>query len=361
MATHFRLATFNCENLFNRARVLNLRNKEKGSELLAKIGQLQAILEKDAYSPADKTKILAFEKELSLYIQIEEDRGKLFIGRGTTRRVSASGRAAWDGAVSFRRSNFSETPRASTAKVVDAVAADVLALVEIENRPTIDAFNSNLLTKKFPFNMLIDGFDPRGIDVGLLSKLPIVNIQTHIFDRDTQGRVFSRDCLEIEMKTKKGQSLFVLVNHFKSQGFGDPADNDSKRTKQAKAVAKIVSTRFDLSKDLVAVMGDFNDTPGRPPNTLASLLGLPGLTDVLQLQFADVAQRWTYHFKKNEQIDFILISDALKKTFVAAGVERRGMFKIESQSISGEMPFPEVTSAATAASDHAAVWADFKI
>lgn len=361
MATSFRLATFNCENLFSRAKVLNLRSNEKISNLLNRIAELEALLEKETYSPADQRAILALEKELSFYIEITEDRGKLFSGRGDTRKVVAKGCGDWDGAISFRRASFIDRQRENTAKVIKTVNADVQALIEIEDRPTIDAFNSQLLGIGFAYNMLIDGFDPRGIDVGLLTKLPILNVKTHIFDKDAGGRIFSRDCLEVELQLKKGTSLHLLINHFKSQGFGVAADNDAKRERQTKAVASIIKARFDLSQDLVAVLGDFNDSRNRPPNTLRPLLGMKGLTDVLELQFADETDRWTYHYKKNEQIDFILVSDALKQAFKAAGVERRGMADLASNTTSGETPFPNVTGPADSASDHAAVWADFKV
>jgi len=361
MATDVRLATFNCENLFSRAKVLNLRSNEKTDEILKRIAVLQALLVRDAYSPADKKQILALDKELSFNIEITEYRGKLFVGRGEIRRVSAAGRHAWDGGIAFRRATFSEQQRQNTALVIKKVAADVQCLVEIEDRPAIDAFNSQVLSRAFPYNMLIDGFDPRGIDVGLLTKRPILNVKTHIFDKDALGRIFSRDCLEVEVQVRNGVSLHLLVNHFKSQGYGAAKDNDAKRQRQAKAVARIIQDRFDLSTNLVAVLGDFNDAPNRPPKALRPLLGLTGLSDVLELQFANSADRWTYHYKSNEQIDYILVSDALKAAFRTAGVERRGMQDLTKISTAGEVQFPSVSGPADAASDHAAVWADFTL
>lgn len=182
--------------------------------------------------------------------------------------------------------------RENTAKVIQSVKADVQCLVEVEDRPSIDAFDGDLLKSAFRYNMVIDGFDPRGIDVGFFSKLPIRSLRTHIFDVDSDGkRVFSRDCLQVELETPSGASLHLLINHFKSQGYGVAAENDAKSTKQATAVAKIIKADHNLSKDLVAVVGDFNDAPARQPLTLKPLLGVPGLHDVLALQFPTAADR----------------------------------------------------------------------
>ena len=57
------------------------------------------------------------------------------------------------------------------------------------------------------------------------------------------------------------------------------------------------------------------------------------LHDVLALQFKnDMDKRWTYHYKKHEQIDYILISEALKTKFgdAEAKVIVREIEKIES-------------------------------
>lgn len=360
MPNRYRIATFNCENLFNRAKVLNLRSHEDTGALLDQVAKLEGLLQKDTYNPATKAAILKLAKELSPYVDIAEDRGKLFTGTGANRRITASGRGGWDGGIVFRRASFKDQQREMTAKVIAEVDADIQALVEVEDRLSVDAFSRQLLaSQKFEFNMVVDGFDPRGIDVGALSKYPIVGIRTHIFDRDADGRVFSRDCLELDIQLKAGRTLHLLVNHFKSQGYGDASSNNAKRLRQAKAVRKILGDQYDLSKDLVALVGDFNDSPSSAP--LAPVIQLQGLNDVLASTFPNAADRWTYHYRKNEQIDFILVSDALHQCLRDAGVERRGMPRLSKNTVSGEIPFSGVTGTSTAASDHAAVWADFVI
>lgn len=117
--------------------------------------------------------------------------------------------------------------------------------------------------------------------------------------------------------------------------------------------------RYNLAQDLVMVAGDMNDTPGSNP--MQPLIGLPNLFDVLALKFGNNAQqRWTYKYKNQlNQIDFPLVSKPLKDGFQDAGIERRGIHGV--QAITGQPAFASVTSASTAASDHGAVWAEFKV
>lgn len=339
MSKLFRLSTFNCQNLFNRARILSLADHARVADLMDQAGQLAALLAARTHSAASRRRIAELEQALARYVEITGEHS-----------------------LRFRRRAFAGEQRDLKAKVIRAVDADVQCLVEVEDRSALEAFNRGALHGAFGHNMLISGFDLRGIDVGLMSKLPIRSLRSHLFDRGTDHqRVFSRDCLEAELALPDGRALHLLINHFKSQGHGDPRRSDAQRRHQAGAVARILAERHDLTQDLVAVLGDFGDSPQRQPQCLAPLLRLEGLSDVLALQLAIPDDRWTVHQGRNEQADYILVSDALKATFRQAGLERRGMPDLERHSISQERPFAEVASGAHAASEHAAVWADFEV
>lgn len=358
-----RIATFNTENLFSRAKVLNFKNNAEGDKILAKIAVLQDLLEAEIYN---KPRIFTLYNELNEYIIIAEERGKLFSRRGfAIVGIKAKGVADWDGTIVFKRDKFSDTTRTNTATVLKKLKADICCLVEVENRDVLSSFNAEMLgVQKFPFNMSIDGNDDRGIDLGLLSNYPIKNIRTHIFDKEkstSRSYIFSRDCLEVELEISAGKSLHILCNHLKSKGFSkSQLSSDTRRKLQANQIKKILNTNYNLNNDLVVVLGDFNDTPDSKP--LKELLATPDLFDVLQLQFQnDNNERWTYFYKKLYQIDYILVSKALKNLFVKAGVERRGLFDIEKLSGGLIKPFEGITAASNAASDHGAVWAEFNL
>jgi endonuclease/exonuclease/phosphatase family metal-dependent hydrolase len=88
---------------------------------------------------------------------------------------------------------------------------------------------------------------------------------------------------------------------------------------------------------------------------------VPNLFDVLALQFPNPADRWTYHYTKNEQIDYVLVSKPLRNALSSAGVERRGIFEVDKFTAGGTKSWPSVDSHRNAASDHGALWADFNI
>jgi len=372
--TTFRIASFNVENLFARPKVFNFRDKSIGDALLKRIGDFRTILKKKSYTPSDKATLVneytggggtKHKPPLKNFIEVREDRGKLW--KKQNRKivgVNANGIGDCDLTVEFKKANFSEIGRANTGKVIRSVKADVACIVEADNRPSLKKFDTDVLHSKYRYEMLLDGNDQRGIDVGLYSRFPIGGIWTHMFDGTGSSKTFSRDCPEYEVLLPNGKSLFILCNHLKSKGYGSQATSNARRKRQAKAIAKILKG-YDLAKDWVVVAGDMNDTPQSSP--LKPLMDVPNLFDVLARQFPDEPQkRWTYHYKSFEQIDYVLVSKPLYDRFIKAGVQRRGMYNLKKLTasdpiIGNETQYPTVTHWTNAASDHGAVWADFDL
>ena len=348
-----RLATFNVENLFSRAKVLNLASTEDNDELVSAAFRdaesLRRILRKTTYSAVDKTAVQEIlDGDSGKFLAVEVDRGKLF--RGRTNQVIAGGRADWYGRVTFKRAAINDEATVNTGRVIKALKADAVCVVEVEDRDTLADFNSQVLAaKRFKHVRVLEGIDPRGIDVGLVSNLETRDIRTHIDDPGVSGKpVFARDCTEFELMLPGGRSLWFLCNHFTSK-FSD--QTGKRRRPQAERVVSILE-RFDLAQELVAVAGDLNDTPGS--DALAPLLNHHGLHNVAD-RIADAEDRWTIEFRgAREQIDFILVSTALMEHFSSVTIERRGMMASTNR-------FPEVTTEANAASDHAAMVAEFDL
>ena len=137
--------------------------------------------------------------------------------------------------------------RAIPRRVIKTIDADVLGVVEAENRPALMRFCKDVMpaVEGTPYDhiMLIDGNDERGIDVGLMTKkkFNIVSIASHVDDEDEDGLIYSRDCAQFEIETADGNTLIVLANHFKSKGFGTPAASNAKRKRQAARTADDLS------------------------------------------------------------------------------------------------------------------------
>jgi hypothetical protein len=112
---------------------------------------------------------------------------------------------------------------------IAAVDADVLALQEVENLDALRRFNRDLLAQPYAYEVLVEGNDPRFIDVAVLSRLPIANVTTHRFEvhpDDPMTPVFGRDLLELQVfnQTRGRKLLTLFVTHLKSKfvPFDDP-------------------------------------------------------------------------------------------------------------------------------------------
>lgn len=215
---------------------------------------------------------------------------------------------------------------AKALKEPDGNLPDILCFQEVENIQAIRIFNQRYLNDYYPYSLLIDAYDPRNIDVGLLSKFPIKEIRSHIDDVNDDGdRIFSRDCLEVTIDIPNDSNLTLFLNHLKSklvikqkdesdENYHDRILQSHERRKgQADKVAEYIEERFDGNHDdsLYAVVGDFNDTPESP--WIAPLVNSPYLTDLLR-EHRPSNDCWTYYWRSKgrlSQIDFILASKSL--------------------------------------------------
>ncbi|HCX82788.1 MAG TPA: endonuclease/exonuclease/phosphatase [Rhodoferax sp.] len=369
-----RLATFNVENMFDRAKALNGKNWAEGKPALEAQKELNALFEKPSYSVSDKKKMLKLLTDNGLLktddsplLLLRKIRGQLIKRpRVGDAEIVASGRKSWIGWVELKTEPVNETATLNTARVLHAMAADVQAVIEAEDRTTLRLFNAQVIKdiggRPFDHVMLVDGNDERGIDVGLMtkSKYPILSIRSHVDDTDTKGAIFSRDCAEYEIELSKGKRLWVLVNHFKSKGYGSQAANDAKRKRQAQRVRELYDAHLQAGDSLVAVVGDLNEIPGNGPMDPLLRQGST-LRDISSHPKFDSGGKAGTHGNcgPSAKLDYILLSPNLYSKVTAAGVERRGMWG----GVNGTLwpHFEEVGNADEAASDHAALWVDLDI
>jgi endonuclease/exonuclease/phosphatase family metal-dependent hydrolase len=347
---NLKISTLNCENLFSRPKIFYAQNP---SALLIAVNELNESLRQAVFNHERIEELL---DQLKGYAYIIDVKGK---------HTSAPGAADWLGWVELSRSRNTDAAIHNTARVIAEIDADIQCLCEVENRPVLCAFHDQLLwptflkpagKRSFSYILAIDGNDDRGIDVAVMSRWPIVNMKTHIYETTTymgkKTKMFSRDCLEVGVQLDQGILITILVNHFKSMGYnpiGDP-NSDQRRRQQAQRVAEIAGT-YPLEHDYLVIAGDLNS----PPSSLSlePLVNHPQLYNVnLQLP---PTERGTYR-TGNQQLDYLFVSSALQQRLKGVYIERRGVFaKTKWQ------PFNTVTSHATAASDHSAVVAVFQI
>ncbi|AOG08171.1 endonuclease/exonuclease/phosphatase family protein [Agrobacterium sp. RAC06] len=371
-----RLAVYNVENLFDRAKAMNLETWEDGRPVLEKFAALNALLGEVTYTPTDRSKMadlivdLGMEKsDTGPFVILRRNRGGLLKRPKTGGiEITASGRADWVGSLELRDEPINEHAMRNTARVVRDLKADALGVVEAESRPVLKAFSDEILASvggnPFRHVMLIDGNDERGIDVGLMSGplFPIGRMRSHVDDRLPDGSdriIFSRDCPEFEVTTASGNRLLVMVNHFKSKGFGGKVESDRRRKAQASRVAEIVEERLAEGWEHIAVIGDLNDTPDSDP--LSPLLKTADLTDAFDHpSFDNGGYEGTYGLSNpGNKIDYLLLSPKLFDKVEKGGVIRTGMWP-------GSRPkrwetYEELKRPQDAASDHAALWVDLDL
>lgn len=372
-----KIAAFNVENLFDRAKALNLDAPSETSLILKAVAELNSLIEEASYSAANKARMIELLQLLDLaksdqgdFALLRKIRGK-FIKRlkaPSRLEVVASGRSDWVGWIELRNEPVNATAIMNTGRVIRDVDADVLAVIEAEGRIELKLF-SNIVLKEVagtPYEevMVIDGNDDRGIDVGIMTTrgYHIGGMRSHIHDQDTNGRtIFSRDCPEFEITTPSGNTVWVLPNHFKSKFGGDNAASRSKRTLQAVRTAEIYNRLRSEGNEYVVVLGDLNDTPDSDPlQPLLSGTDLREISDHPNFDTGQFAGRGTYgNGNDNNKIDYLLLSPPLYDLVTGAGLFRMGAWP-GKRSPKWQI-YPEIESEVHVASDHHVIWADINI
>lgn len=132
---------------------------------------------------------------------------------------------------------------------------DILVLQEIENVKVLEKIMKEAMPGNKYFMALIEGDDSRGIDVGVISKYPILSKVRHPLVISGQ-RVNTRGITEVNISVQ-GKKVIVFANHWPSQG--SPAQL---RAASAKLLTKIAKRK---KADLILAVGDFNTLPTDVP------------------------------------------------------------------------------------------------
>jgi endonuclease/exonuclease/phosphatase family metal-dependent hydrolase len=370
MPIQLRVATFNVENLFSRPAAMNHLNNADGQPVLDDFRRLNSLLQEPEFTGPIKQEIETLVDRYRLMDRtVTHDRMVLRAVRGKLWQQHQDGTRTWSatssddflGWVELVREAIDDRAIRNTARVIAEVSADVQILVEVEDRITLQRFHDDVLVPelanlgKEPYKhvFLMDGNDPRGIDVGLLSRVKVTSMTSHVELRNAQGHpLFARDCAQFAIELGQGQSLIIFANHFSSQG----SDKTGKRRReQANKVRLFVDDALNASP-LVIVAGDLNEPPAK--GNLNKLLHDPDLKDAMAMdQYPDKATLpGTYlTAAKSHKLDYLFLSTALQGKVQTVGVERRG-FK------STKWPhFDTVVDARSQASDHHCLWVDLNM
>jgi endonuclease/exonuclease/phosphatase family metal-dependent hydrolase len=190
------------------------------------------------------------------------------------------------------------------AAVLRRVNADVVCLQEVENRGVLEDLNDRLLGGLGYEAVLFEGNDGRGIDVAMLTRLPVLSATSyrHLRFPGPDGLTrFRRDLLRVELGPPLDADVYLV--HLKSKAGGGQAD--AVRLAEARTASAILGGELEVNPDYRAlVAGDFNDVADSPALRTFSVADLRD-----PLAGSDA---YSYHPERyRSRIDFMLLTRGL--------------------------------------------------
>jgi endonuclease/exonuclease/phosphatase family metal-dependent hydrolase len=160
------------------------------------------------------------------------------------------------------------------AKVIRQLDADVIGLQEVESRDYLDRFLEVFLPDEGYQVVHFEGNDIRGIDVCVISRVPVGEVRSHrhlTFDGPEGPMRFERDLLAVEILPPGGDPFELWVVHLKSnyegREYAEPV-----RVAEAKMVRRMLDRRLKADpKARIILCGDMNDTG--ESETIKTLMG----------------------------------------------------------------------------------------
>ncbi len=228
-------------------------------------------------------------------LRLRQDRGGPRLDGARDRDVA--------GEQGFAADRLDPIDRRLTAAVIRDLRADVIALQEVFDSETLDHFHDHVLLpagiSAYPHRACVPGNDGSGLDVAVISRLPLDEVTSHADLRPEDigldppegfgdQPVFRRDCLVVVVGR-----LTLVVCHFKAP-WPDAEAAWPVRRLEAEAVRKILEARFPVSSEAFwLIAGDLNDPdPGRlSGRAIAPLLGQFSVDLAGRM---DPVERWTY-------------------------------------------------------------------
>lgn len=195
----------------------------------------------------------------------------------------------------------------AVAEVLRRVDADLVLLQEVEDRPLLLRLAARA---GYPEAWLVEGLDPRGIDVGALSRLAVDAYVSHLGELDAAGRrLWPRDCVEVHVRTG-GRPLVAIGTHLSSA----LSDDGTRRAVQATRLREIGdAVRAARPTALVVAGGDLNDAPG-------SAALAPLLLDAAWVDLAPPGATWSSGAAA-ARLDALLVPAEDATAVLAAAIE----------------------------------------
>jgi endonuclease/exonuclease/phosphatase family metal-dependent hydrolase len=227
-------------------------------------------------------------------------------------------------------------PREQLERLAESIRqlnADVIAVEEVENRDYLQRFVDVFLPEMdYSHVVLFEGNDNRGIDVGLISRVPVGPVESnrHVTFPGLDGtpRRFNRDVLEVTLLPEGAPPIEVWVVHLKSNA-GGREEAEPIRIPEAQQVRRMLDEEFAANPDArIIITGDFNDT--WDSETMKTIVGpSEGAMWSAGSESTDPALVTYNEGEFRSVIDFMLCSPAMARQFVK-GSYRNPQGSVES-------------------------------
>lgn len=199
--------------------------------------------------------------------------------------------------VDLKISRVADTILSATA---DSNGPDIVIIEEIENLNALQMLAKAMPSAKYQTVVLLEGEDRRGIDVGVLSRLPLLDSRITML-KNIRG---TRGIMEATLKLPNDDKLTVLGFHFPSQS--NPVEN------RIDAVNTLNEVRDRLGPDaLVIAGGDSNITPQEDEKQGLRTTMMKDRWSISH-QIGCAGCQGTHYYKKEWQfLDILAFSNAL--------------------------------------------------
>jgi predicted extracellular nuclease len=148
-------------------------------------------------------------------------------------------------------------------KINNGLGPDIIGLCEVENKAILQKFINTINLSNRDYEIVHQEMnDKRGIDIGFIYDKNEYNFTGPLFSYELVKRSATRDILQVEFKTRAGNQLLLIGNHWPARSAGKYLSEPYRMIAGETLSYYLTRIQEIRGKDTpVVVMGDFNDTP----------------------------------------------------------------------------------------------------
>lgn len=369
-----KIATFNVQNLFHRDR--SLLKKTRGKCVSDWIVEFDALLLKERCpSNTERLKELSFLLDFDKtynnpYVVMRKKAGALYLkGMNYSKELRSGELTDWNGWIKVQTTPIDPESTKHKAMVISEIDPDILVLQEVEDKMSLDEFNTLVLPKfnceAFPQSILIPASEGKGREQALLLKngYELESVKIHNLESTESAQ---EELLEYKIQTPKGEKIYLLSAYF-AETVLDKEKAFEIRKNQAYQVSSIYKMLQMQGKNNIVITGTLN-APSYC-NSLSPLLQETDLRDISKNKTFNVDidegkdatyyRMGAYRMGVNiKQKDYLLLSPTLFTNVKTSGLNRKGVWP-EKRPNWGI--YSSMQNRNQAASEHPGVWCELTI